>query len=253
MLKTCQSNDARFLYARLAETLKNEIRLRYQPGELLPTQKALAERFETSLITVKRALDELRRLGLIESVQGKGTIVRRPTVIDTHTGVSSWTDTMAGLGAEPRTAWNRIDIERGTEETRRLLKLKHNESLVVVRRLRTLADEPICLMTNHISARLAPDLVECGLPEESLYSVLNKRFGIVLAYADEEVTARAASEEERNVFGSDCETVLQIKRMSFDADDQPMEYAWLTAPSNRYTYCVRVFAGGGVNGASKTN
>jgi len=247
---TAPPHDVRPLYARLAESLKNEIRLRYQPGELLPTQSVLAKRFGASLITVKRALGELGRLGLIESTRGKGTVVLRPTVIDTHTGVSSWTDTMVGMGADPRTAWSRIDVETGTDETRRLLKMKHGESLVVLRRLRTLGGENICLMTNQIPEKLAPDLAESGLSEESLYTALNKRYGIVLAYADEAVTARAANEQERDVFGPDCDTVLQIKRMSFDADDQPIEYAWLTAPSDRYTYCVRVFAGGSESAAS---
>lgn len=233
------SNDSRPLYARIAEVLQREIR-QQKPGKLLATQAELAERFDTSLITVKRALDELRRLGIIESIRGKGTIVRRPNITDARTGVSSWTDTMLGLGSEPKTAWNRIDIEAGSAETRRVLNLKQREKLLVVRRLRTIDGEPICLMTNELPASLVPGLAESGLSEESLYSVLGKRYGIRFAYADEQVSARRATSDEVDVFGDQCDTVIEVRRISFDADGQAVESGWLTAPIDRYTYCVRV-------------
>lgn len=233
------SNDSRPLYARIAEVLQREIS-QQKPGTLLATQAELADRFDTSLITVKRALDELRRLGFIESIRGKGTIVRRPNIADARTGVSSWTDTMLGLGSEPQTAWNRIDLEAGSQETRRVLNLKQRDKLLVVRRLRTIDGEPICLMTNELPSSLVPGLAESGLSEESLYAVLNKRYGIRFAYADEQVSARRATSTEIGVFGDDCDTVIEVRRISFDADGRAVESGWLTAPIDRYTYCVRV-------------
>ena len=62
--------DIRPRYASLAEELAAKIRKDYRPGDLLPTQTELATEFQTSLITVKRALTELGRLGLIDSVRG---------------------------------------------------------------------------------------------------------------------------------------------------------------------------------------
>ncbi|MBB5892633.1 GntR family transcriptional regulator [Kutzneria kofuensis] len=47
-----------------------------QPGEQLPTHKALADQYKVAVETVKRALGELRTAGLIVTRQGKGSFVR---------------------------------------------------------------------------------------------------------------------------------------------------------------------------------
>lgn len=242
MTDSMLQNDSRPLYVRLMEALLADIRQAYKPGDLLPTQQALAERYGASLITVKRALDEIGRMGLVESVRGRGTIVRRPMVVDVHTGVSSWTETMRAMGAEPHTSWNDVTIEDGKDEIRRLLRLKSNEKLVVLRRLRLLDGVPTALISNQIPAHLVPGLAERGLDEESLYAVLRKRYGLSVAYADEEVTALPAKEYEHWAFGDDCDTVLQVTRTSYDANDRPIEFSRLTAPKNRYTYRVRISA-----------
>ena len=49
----------------------------WSEGSLMPTEAELCTFFEVSRITVRRALDDLARLGLVEKIQGKGTFVRR--------------------------------------------------------------------------------------------------------------------------------------------------------------------------------
>jgi GntR family transcriptional regulator len=44
-------------------------------GEMLPSIRGLAKDLQISVITTKRAYDELEREGFIESVQGKGSFV----------------------------------------------------------------------------------------------------------------------------------------------------------------------------------
>jgi DNA-binding GntR family transcriptional regulator len=48
------------------------------PGDLLPTQAELAEAAGVSLITVRRALEELERAGRVRRHQGIGTYLARP-------------------------------------------------------------------------------------------------------------------------------------------------------------------------------
>jgi GntR family transcriptional regulator of arabinose operon len=49
----------------------------YQPGEKLPSEAGLVERFSTSRLTVQRALKELQHQDLIERRAGSGTYVRQ--------------------------------------------------------------------------------------------------------------------------------------------------------------------------------
>ncbi|NDY90430.1 FadR family transcriptional regulator [Ideonella sp. TBM-1] len=67
------------LSEQLADALAGGIREgQLQPGQRLPTEAALVERFGVSRTVVREALSRLKTLGLIESRQGSGAYVRRP-------------------------------------------------------------------------------------------------------------------------------------------------------------------------------
>src|SRR6202034_1066804 len=51
------------------------------PGDMLPTQAGLAAAAGVSLITVRRALEELERAGRVRRHQGVGTYLARPRII----------------------------------------------------------------------------------------------------------------------------------------------------------------------------
>ncbi|MGW4033049.1 GntR family transcriptional regulator [Streptomyces sp. NPDC004838] len=68
--------EATYRYRRVADKLRKEINSKtYAPGERLPTQEALAGKYEVSRATVLQALDLLREEGLIVTRQGSGTFV----------------------------------------------------------------------------------------------------------------------------------------------------------------------------------
>ena len=64
------------LYEQIVDRLKREISEgRVKPGAALPSFRALAEELLVSVITVKRAYEELEREGIIYRRQGLGTFV----------------------------------------------------------------------------------------------------------------------------------------------------------------------------------
>lgn len=68
------------LYAQIADQLRDAIhRGDLAPGEQLPTEQQLIERFSVSRNTVRLALGVLNSEGLISSSQGRGSFVRERT------------------------------------------------------------------------------------------------------------------------------------------------------------------------------
>jgi GntR family transcriptional regulator len=64
-------------YQRIADELRRDISNgTYQPGDRMPAETALLERFRVSLPTLRQALGVLRAEGLIESRHGIGTFVK---------------------------------------------------------------------------------------------------------------------------------------------------------------------------------
>jgi GntR family transcriptional regulator len=64
------------LYQQIVDAVKREVAAgRLEPGSPLPSFRLLAEEMMVSLITVKRAYEELEREGIIYRRQGLGTFV----------------------------------------------------------------------------------------------------------------------------------------------------------------------------------
>src|SRR5580704_4283437 len=82
------------LWRQIAETLRNEIGGDdYPPGARLPTEAELSARFGVNRHTVRRALEELSRGGLIRVEQGRGTFVAEDVLdytVGTRTRFTEW-------------------------------------------------------------------------------------------------------------------------------------------------------------------
>lgn len=64
------------LYEQIESQIKNQIvNMILRPGELLPSIRTLAKELKVSIITTKRAYEELEKEGFIKTVVGKGTFV----------------------------------------------------------------------------------------------------------------------------------------------------------------------------------
>lgn len=64
------------LYEQIESQIKNQIvNMILKPGEPLPSIRILAKELKVSIITTKRAYEELEKAGFIKTVVGKGTFV----------------------------------------------------------------------------------------------------------------------------------------------------------------------------------
>lgn len=70
------NTDGRPIYEQIREQIKAEILSgERQAGDMMPSIRTLAKDLRISVITTKRAYDELEREGFVETVPGKGTYV----------------------------------------------------------------------------------------------------------------------------------------------------------------------------------
>ena len=92
------------LYDQLVDILSEKIDHEYRPGDLMPTERALTERYGNSRTTVRLALQELERLGLVIRQHGRGTFVADRSAQTTNLMQSySFTEQMRELGRVPET------------------------------------------------------------------------------------------------------------------------------------------------------
>ena len=87
----------------------------WRPGDRMPTERELAERYGCSLITIRHALGELVREGRIERTRGRGTFVLPPRIERDIGGTMSFAEEMRRRGLDPATRVITARIETAGE------------------------------------------------------------------------------------------------------------------------------------------
>jgi GntR family phosphonate transport system transcriptional regulator len=86
--------DGVALWRQIANRLQHDIASgASKPGEQLPTEAALSARFQVNRHTVRRALEELSRDGLVRVEQGRGSFVAEDVLdyaVEARTRFSEW-------------------------------------------------------------------------------------------------------------------------------------------------------------------
>ena len=89
------------LYDQLVDILTEKIDHEYRAGDMIPSERELSERYGLSRTTVRLALQELERLGLVVRQHGRGTFVTDRSAKATNLMQSySFTEQMRAMGRE---------------------------------------------------------------------------------------------------------------------------------------------------------
>ena len=174
------------LYLQLKEILQAEIRSgTWQPGERIPSEESIRERFSVSRATVRQALSELEAEGLLIRHQGRGTFVCKPKIEMKLQRFYSFTQDMEERGLHPESRVVTFDIIVRRPSIAEIMRVPESEPLIKAVRLRIARGEPIMLETTYIPEHFVPGLTEEDLATHSLYSLLEERYQMRLESAIE--------------------------------------------------------------------
>src|SRR6266702_999159 len=113
---TARLPRASLLYERVVDLVEQLIADRgLRPGDMLPSYTELADQAGVSLITVRRALEELERAGRVRRHQGLGTFVARPRIIAEPARAGSLLGTLVKDG-NPAATLRTVVLEQGQGE-----------------------------------------------------------------------------------------------------------------------------------------
>jgi GntR family transcriptional regulator len=179
------------LYARVFQSLRDEILSdRYPLGGALPSEYTLERRFLVSRITVRRALEELERAGLIERSQGRtATILPRPEplVVD----VARALDAHLAQSADMRPRVLSFRWIRPEAELADTLAVAPDSRVLWVTRLRRRLGQPVSHTSVHMPEPIGREISEEALNQYQLIEILRCR-GHVADTADQLLSAAPA-------------------------------------------------------------
>ncbi|RYF38460.1 MAG: GntR family transcriptional regulator, partial [Comamonadaceae bacterium] len=145
------SNRNAPLYAQIEATLRERIR-QMQPGEPLPSDRALASEFAVSYVTLRQAMARLASDGLVSREVGRGTFVQRSVVEKDMTGLTSFSEDMLNRGMRVHAAVLECAVKPATPEIADALRVLAGSPVTHIRRLRFADDIPMALEAVVLSA-----------------------------------------------------------------------------------------------------
>jgi GntR family transcriptional regulator len=130
------------------------------PGDRLPSEVELAREAGVSLITVRRALDELTRSGTVVRHQGRGTFVAQGKIISDVAQPVSLRATLLGAGEDGKFQTVLLGCRRVSldEPQGRLLDVASGSAAWQIQRLRSIAGRPTAIDRSLVPCHLAPSL-----------------------------------------------------------------------------------------------
>jgi GntR family transcriptional regulator len=233
------------MYLQIANALEARVQDgTYGHGDKLPSETELSRELSVSRATIIKAYDLLGRRHIVTRHQGSGTRVSAPPMSRNILELTGFTNHIAQLGRVPGSELLSFREGVGGGESEAESAFSEGEALVVFHRLRLVDGEP----TGTQSVAIPRDVAEaCSITAEFLQradSSLYERFasgGVVLAEAEETLTAVTATRQESRVLKTEPHAALiEVVRKSRSAQQRLVEVVQARYLGSAYLYRVRL-------------
>jgi GntR family transcriptional regulator len=218
------------LYARIEETIATEIAQgEYRPGDQLPTEDELLQRFQVSRITVRRAIQNLVSRGLLEIRRGLGTFVLSPRIEAELTKLTGFVEDMNAAGRKATARVIGQGVVAASARVAQRLQLANGTKVMQIKRVRLAGGIPISFDETYLPLPLGKQIVRNDLRRHPIFDLLEEEYGVPLVEADYELEAVIASKAVADALqvrvGS---PIFQIERTSMTTGNQPVDYEVLS-------------------------
>lgn len=231
------------VYRQLRDAILNGL---HPDGDELPSEQVLERRFGVSRITVRRAVEELARLGLVERRQGRATrVCRRPHSLPLAGDVEGELRNTLAIGLETEVEVIACESLPAPAAIAVALALSPGSPVLHLVRLRRREGLPFCHTEAHVPAALAAGIDAAALLRRPLLLLLEEA-GVIPARVEQSITAVAAAEPEAGRLEVAAGTpLLRLNRVVHDLQGRPVQEITALFRPDRYDYRLSLGAGTG--------
>jgi GntR family transcriptional regulator len=177
--------------------------------------------------------------GLLESRMGKGTFVAAPKLAyDVH-HLLGFTEKMMGEGYLSTSHVIEQALVLPPSNIASRLGLRPKAKAIKLVRLRLAGGVPHLLETTYVPASLCPGLEREDFSRHSLYVLLERRYSLPLAYAEQTLEATTANDFEAPLFGlHKGAPKMLLEGVTYTTGERPVEHFTAVYRDDRFKFKI---------------
>ncbi|GLU36705.1 GntR family transcriptional regulator [Pseudomonas sp. R3.Fl] len=230
------------LYSQLKELLRTRILDgSYPPLSRMPSEAELGKAHGVSRITVRQALGDLQKEGLIFKIHGKGTFVARPKAFQNVSTLQGLAESMGERGYEVINRLRSFRFVPADAQVAARLQVAEGDSVAQIKRARLVNRELVSLEVTYLPEAVGRRLEKADLVSRDIFLILENDCGLPLGHADLAIDAILADAELAAALEvEEGSPVMRIERLTHGADGQPLDYEHLYYRGDAFQYRLRI-------------
>jgi GntR family transcriptional regulator len=212
----------------------------WKPGEAIPSERKLVDRFGVSIGTLRKAIDELVAENLLIRHQGRGTYVA------THRRDDHFFRFFKVAHQDGHRGYPTVELEsfrkiKADKSLCALLGLEAGARAFQLTNVLSLDERPVMIDEIVLPERLFVGLTESQLRHRpnTLYNFYQEAFGVNVIQTEERLRSVLATEREQALLGVEAGApLMRIHRVAFSYRRQPVEWRISTLNTAEHEFIV---------------
>lgn len=225
------------IYYQLAKYLEELIQTgRLQPGEALPTEMELAQQFEISRMTVRKAIGELVAAGMVYTQQGKGTFVSMPKLDNVVFELDNYNQEIKDRGLTGKATILEARIVRANQQLMDKFKITDKSTRFLYFRMVLAAeDEPLAYERKYTIYTKRKPILESELQDSSLTNLVSVHSDSMPVSSKKVLQVSVATKEEASILQIPIKApVFVMEQTVYNAEHQPIGWSKSVYRGDRY-------------------
>ena len=230
------------LYSQVRERLRERILDgTYAANARLPSESEIGALLKVSRITVRQALGDLQKEGVIFTVPGKGTFVAGGRPSQDLTRLEGFGEAMSRKGHRIVNRVAKHALVEATPEVAARLGRLPGAPVTEIHRVRYLDQAPVSFEITFLPPSVGERLRDENLAERDIFLILEVDYGIALGHADIQIGAlNADAAMAANLGVAPGAALLRIERLTFTREGEPIDFEYLYVCGDAFQYALRL-------------
>ena len=233
------------LYHQIENIIERAIRVgTLKPHEKTPTEHELCRIFGVSRSVVRQALKGIEDKGLVVRSPGRGTFVaEKKFSFRSLQGLKGFFQDVETAGSLPSSKILKKEFTLASGKISQALSIPDGSPVLFINRLRFIDDVPFLISRTYLAiTRISKEFQEEDFENQSLYALLEEKYGYEISYSQRFLEATHASQGEAKLLTiNPGDSIVLTRSITCFQDGTPFEYDIGLHRGDRARFEINVF------------